>query len=178
MPAMPTPQAETTPVPEAIDKEAVARRLKISERTANSLAEKGIIEARKVRSANNQLVWMFHSGDVERYAFERDNGETAIFEKVPQASQLALPAPEKKPALKWTDIMWPWLTLDEAVLSGLARTWLLEQCRIWETEIAAGEESTSNEVAVRDMGRLTINGGIWCPPGGRWRFHRESLDKA
>lgn len=167
MPAMPTPQALPTPVPEWIDKEAVARRLKISERTANSLAEKGIIKARKVRSANNQLVWMFHSGDVERYAFERDHPETiAVVKQASQSLQPALPAPPPDNIPSY--IMRPWLTLEEAAeYSGLTKRWLLAQAERSEN-LAQGTIPGPDILSIRDMGKHS--------PGGRWRFHRETLN--
>jgi len=200
-------ETSTVPQPSAqwIGKAEAARRLKRSERTVLEWADAGKIQSRRVQAPSGQTVRELHAGDIERLIYERahpapqpDPPKAAI---ALQTRALALPQPPAVPQPPASPR--PWLTLDEAAaFSGLTKRWLLAQAEAkWPIPITETGTSTvalptwlrdqntrgpvrpptpdpSNpsphsailEANIRDMGKHA--------PGGRWRFHRESLERA
>jgi hypothetical protein len=120
--------------------------------------------------STKQVNTLFHEGDVERILWQRKHPEVhkALTKPNYPAPQAALPAPEPEDEPEADDgepppSPWPWLTLDQAAkYSKLTKRWLLA--------FAESPVEGMSGIRVRDMGKHA--------PGGRWRFHRESLEKA
>jgi hypothetical protein len=170
-----TSATATTDWPPAgwITKKTAAERAKLSEeRIAGLVREVKLHSSKGQDPQSRQTCTLIHEGDLERYLHERAHPpqKSEVVRAVntpdkPNTPQLALPSPAPAEAsVKPVSVSRPWLTLEEAEeYSGLTKRWLL-QCATNEL----GEESvTAQSVAVRDMGKHS--------PGGRWRFHRESL---
>lgn len=151
-----------------ITKKEAARRLDRSESRVAAMAGKEIQSIGRENPQIKQLVTLFHEGDIERILYERKHPPAAVTAVVakPSKPQLALPAPEPAQPIS-TRITRPWLTLDEAAeYSGLTKRWLLAQAEDAERQADPG----GWPIVIRDMGKHS--------PGGRWRFHRDCLDKA
>ena len=169
-----------------ITKKEAAARLKLSEPRVAAMAGDSTLQSMKSRNpSTNQVVTLINAVDVERVGFEREHPDEVTRalatkptkpDKPPQA---ALPAPEteapssssRREFLESIEAQ-PWLTLDEAAaFSGLTKRWLLALAKAkWPIPITETGTSTVAGIAIRDMGKHA--------PGGRWRFHRESLEKA
>lgn len=127
-----------------------------------------------------QLITLVHKGTVERELWKRNHPNEVVGpvnkhnnpDNKPN-KQLALPSPEGPDNIanyimpaNFDPHCWPaWLTLRQAtVYSGMPKSWLVDFA-----ENAPAHKVTS-PVRVRDLGKGAR--------GGRWRFHRESLEKA
>ena len=84
---------------------------------------------------------------------------TAVLQRVLEVARQPLPAPR------------PWLTVDEAVeFSGLTKQWLRSLAESAVKGAVEGDLTPLEvRIAIRDMGKGSR--------GGRWRFHRDSLEK-
>ena len=163
-----------------ITKKEAADRLNLSEPRIAAMAGDGTLESRKERNpVSKQVVTLINAVAVDRLGFERENPnevtkalaakpekrEKPTDAAVMQAEGRALPTwlqqalqelqPLKAPQPK------PWLTLDEAeAFSGLTKNYLRKRAGAREGELTRGD-------GIKDMGKHA--------PGGRWRFHRDSL---
>ena len=173
-PSTPTSRSGTV---EYITVEEAARLLDKAPRTILGMAkEEKIRSIRQVTpESRGQKVTMIHAGDV---AAQADPGRRAekLLEAGSTAGAQVVRSPAAVPAPLQTDTVnpysipapapRPWLTLDEsAQFSGLTKRWLLEQA-----ETVHQDGPLHSTLSIRDMGKHS--------PGGRWRFHRESLERA
>lgn len=155
-PATQSTQEPSWPPSGWLTKQQAAERLNLSTSRVFALGEAGIIKTQRFKSpTSGQFVAIFHSGDIERVIYERENPDK-------------LPAKLDKPIAvspqyseKWYGIkpieprQKPWITISQAAdYTGLP-----------VSNILKGVES--GEIPARDVGPR---------PGGRWRVKRSDLD--
>jgi len=172
-----TPQTQQAQwLPEGyVTKAAAAATLKVTIDRLPGIVRERKLQTLKVRNPEiNQVVTVIHKGAVERELWRREHEAVvpvATLANPNKPVQAALPAPEADdPEMEDDDepppSPWPWLTLDQAArYSKLTKRWLL-----WEAEQSVMIPEAPRVIATRDMGKHA--------PGGRWRFHRESLERA
>ena len=156
------PTSPTTPnwPPEGwLTKKTAADRLGLSESRVAALGS-SLIKTQGQRSPHtNQYVTLFHAGDVERVAYERQNpGEiTKSPAKLDRALNLPALNGSVLPGVVAPVERKPWLTVAEAA----------EYCGLPESMI---------RVLLEDATQLK---GIDCGPrpGGKWRIRKVDLDR-
>ena len=150
-------QTEPARTNEWLGKEEVAELLDKSIRTVLNMAKEGTIKSKLERNPKTgHKNVLFDAEDARRL---RDQPDPPLMRK-PAVVQVDAPA-SFAPIREAPASPRPWLTLDEAAeFSGLTKRWLL-------AEAEREPKAYGIDIAVRDMGKHS--------PGGRWRFHRESL---